>query len=204
MTEEYNPFDEGDSFERELIPEGPHAVRCARVIEIGKHWSEMYKKEDDKVVVVFAVPAHTIEINGEQKQRLISNPFGINKTKGEKATIRQYTRALCPQGGTGLKDFLNQTAQIWVEHKAREGKSTIDKINSIAPLLPGAFPVPELDIPEVLLLWNDPDPLMWDMVPKFTQDMVKGAVNYPGSYMEEMVNAYESEQSTSHEADVPF
>ena len=44
---DFNPFsDAPQSFERELIPEGPHAARCVRVIEIGKQYSQLYDSPD--------------------------------------------------------------------------------------------------------------------------------------------------------------
>ena len=195
MTE-FNPFATGG--EREAIEEGPHAVRCVRVIEIGQQSSERYPDPKNKVIIVFSVPDSMIEINGEMKQRFISNPFGITISNSPKGTMSQYARALCPKGGPqgNLGDFLNQPCQIVVKHVTKKDR-VLETIDSIAPILPGT-PVPELDTEPFWFRWNKPDPALWVQIPEFTQKLIKEADNYTGSYVEEMVRAIESPD------DLPF
>lgn len=190
MMTEFNPFDDtSGGFERELIPEGPHAARCARVIELGIQHSPKYPDSDaDKVAISFAVPGFTININGEEKQRFIGNPFGITKSSFEKSTLRQYARALCPEGGSSLGDFGGKPCQIYVTHPpVAADKRPYDKVDSVSPLLPG-IEVEELDVPFIWFQWNKPDPEVWALIPSFQQELIMGATNYPGSYVEEMVN----------------
>lgn len=192
---DFNPFDDkSGGFERELIPEGPHAARCARIIELGRQYSPKFDASPDdakeKVAVSFAIPGVTMEINGEEKQRFIGNPYGITKSSFERSTMRQYARALCPDGGSSLGDFLNKSCQVYVTHVKKDDK-TYDRLDAVAPLLPG-IEVPELDMPTLWFKWNQPDPEVWVQIPEFQQNMIKDAVNYPGSYVEEMVNGLES------------
>jgi len=189
---EFNPFDQSSgNNERELIPQGPHAARCVRVLEIGKQTSVKYPDPKDKVVIAFTVPGCTIEINGEEKQRMISNQFGLTISNYEKAPLKRYADALCPEGGSNFGDFLGKAAQLYVKHTPpnKDGK-VYEKIDSVAALLPGII-VPEPDVPMLWLKWNDPDPEVYSQIPEFTQNLIKEAVNYRGSKMEEMVNAYE-------------
>jgi len=187
----FDPFAESASnFERELIPEGPHAARCVRLIEIGKQYSQLYGVEQDKVVVVFSIPGVTVEIKGEEKQKFISNPFGITMSNNDRSSMKQYARALCPKGGSSLKDFLGKPCQIYVKHVTKNEK-TNDRLGAVSPILPG-IEVPPLDTEPFWFSWNNPDPDIWNQIPEFTQDMIKQATNYPGSYVEEMVNELES------------
>jgi len=183
---DFNPFAEKQesNFERELVPEGPHAARCSRVIEIGKQYSQKFDTEANKAIIVLSVPGVTMEINGEQKQRFLSNPFGITISNNERATMRQWARALCPGGGSSLGDFLGQPCQIVVRHDRRDNDKVIEKIDSIAPILPG-IEVPELDTDPIWLKWNDPDPEILKTLPEFNRRIIKEATNYEGSKMEE-------------------
>ena len=185
---DFNPFsDAPQSFERELIPEGPHAARCVRVIEIGKQYSQLYDSEQNKVVIVFSIPGVTMEILGEEKQKFISNPFGITISNNDRSTMRQYARALCPAGGSNLGDFLDKPCQIYVKHVTKSDR-TMDRLDSVSPILPG-IQVPELDTEPFWFQWNKPDVNHWVKIPNFTQELIKQATNYPGSYVEEMVNS---------------
>ena len=203
MPEDFNPFAEDTGgFERELIPEGPHAARCVRVIEIGKQYSQRYDNEANKAVIVLSIPNVKMEINGEEKQRFISNPFGITISNNERATMRQWARALCPDGGNSLGDFLNQPCQVVVRHQKKEDGSSFDRIDSIAPILPG-LEVGELDMEPFWLQWNSPDPEVLAQVPEFTRGLIKQATNYQGSLMEEAMEQVERTTDGATE-DVPF
>ena len=183
MTD-FNPFSEAKSFDRELIPEGPHAARCVRLIEIGKQYSELYDNEQNKVVIVFSIPGVTMEINGEEKQKFISAPYGITISNSDRSSMKQYARALCPKGGASLGDFLGKPCQIYVKHVTKNDR-TQDRLDSISPLLPG-IQVPDLDTEPFWFQWNKPDPEIWAKIPEFTKDLARAATNYPGSYVEEI------------------
>lgn len=201
MTE-FNPFAESKGFERELTPQGIHLARCARVIEIGKQESPnpAYGTKD-KVVVVFSLSNLFMELSGEQKQKFISKPFGITISNNEKSDLKEIAMALSPEGGGSFADFLDKPCQLIVGHE-QKGDRTIEKIKSIAPVLPGTE-VPPLDTEPFWFPWNKPNPDYWVMIPKFTQDLIKQAVNYPGSYVEEMVLGLEEGQDEQVD-DLPF
>ena len=183
------------NFERELIPQGPHAARCARIIEIGKQYSPKFDSESDKVVIVLSLPHVMINMGGEEKQAFISNPFGITKSTNEKSSMRQYVRALDPKGeATKLGDLLGNACQVYVGHRTRNDK-TYHYIDSIAPLLPG-LEVPELDTEPFWLSWDNPSVDTLRTVPEFQRGLIKQAVNYPGSYMEEAMMELEGSVPT--------
>lgn len=187
---EFNPNAKESGGERELIPSGTHAARCVRVIEIGKQYSKLYDNESNKVIIVLSLPHVLVNVGGEEKQAYISNPFGITISNNDKSSMKQYTRALDPQGeAKTLGDFLNRTCQVFVAHKSKDDK-TFARLDSVAPILPG-FPVPELDTEPMWFQWNKPDPEVWKKLPDFQKALIKEATNYHGSYVQEMVNALE-------------
>lgn len=192
----FNPNAKPDQqeFQRELIPEGPHLARCARVIEIGKHASgftsidpdtgqEVPDPPKDKAVIAFSLPNVKMDFGKiGVKQAFISNIFGITISNNEKSTMYRYTKALDPQGeGENLGDsYLGKLCQITVQHKTRPGKSTIQKIDSISAALPG-LEAPELDTTPMWYSWENPDYDIWNALPEIHQEQIKNAVNFEGS-----------------------
>lgn len=188
---EFNPFEKPTNFSRELVEEGPHAARCARVIEIGIQESPRFG-DKEKVVVVFSLPNSLVEVNGEMKQRFISKGFGITFSNAPKSDMVQYARALCPRGGKNgnVGDFLDQPCQIIIRHE-KKGDRIIEVIDGVSPVLPGTE-IPPLDTEPFWFSWNNPKPEYWAMIPDFTKKLIMEAGNYPGSYVEEMVEALEN------------
>jgi hypothetical protein len=187
---EFNPNAKDAGFERDLIPSGTHAARCVRVIEIGKQYSKQFDTESNKVIIVLALPSVMVNVGGEEKQAFVSNPFGITISNNDRSSMKQYTRALDPQGeAKNLGDFLNKTCQVLITHRTKDDK-TYARLDSVAPILPG-FPVPELDTEPFWFRWNNPDPALWEKLPDFQKQLIKEATNYHGSRVWEMVNDIE-------------
>jgi len=183
----FNPNAE-TSFEQ--IPEGIYLARCVRVIELGDQASELYPDPKPKAQIVLSIPAHTVTVNGEEKQSFISNLYGITMSSSDRSTMKQYTRALDPKGqATSINYFLDQPCQVTVKHN-QKGRAVID---SIAPVVPGTE-VPAVDTPLLYFSQVNPDPEVWAQVPEITKQIIKEAVSYPGSKVEAMVKSLEAEQ----------
>ncbi len=195
----FNPTSTETTFQRELIPEGPHAARCARVIEIGEQESKAHPEYGikNKAVIVFSIPAVLMKFKDEEKQAFISNPFGIPMTNHEKSSMKQYTRALSPVEGN-LGGFLEQTCQVYIKHQpSKTSDNTVQKIDSVSPLLPGT-PVGDLDTEPFWFQWDKPDPVLYALIPEFQQQMISEAVNYSGSLVEQMVIALGDDSANSN------
>lgn len=54
---------------------GVYMAVCTMVIDIGQHYSEKFKKVDNKLLLAFDIPGETIEVDGEQKPRQLSSRF---------------------------------------------------------------------------------------------------------------------------------
>jgi len=181
----FNPSAKETKTQFELIPEGPHPARCSRIIEIGEQESQYGVQT--KVIVAFNVTDCSITMaDGTQKQRMISNPFGITMSNNEKSTMAQYTKALNPQAQS-LGDFLGRQCQVSVIHYKKDDVVR-DRLDSVAPIIPG-LQIPELDIEPIWFKWDQPEAEVWAQIPEFTQGLIQRAVNYPGSKVEAMVLA---------------
>lgn len=176
------------NIEYELTPEGPTVARCVRVIEIGKQDSRYGVQ--DRCVINFSLPFHFIKLGDEEKQKFISQPFGINMSNNEGSTMAEYVKAL-NSSAQSLGDFLNQPCQLNIVHYDRkDGKGRGERIDSVTRLLPG-IEVPELDTEPFWFEWKNPDPSVWQKIPPFTKTLIQEAVNYPDSKVEQMVKDLE-------------
>jgi len=198
----FNPSapDTGPKGNIELIPEGPTPARCARVIEIGVQKNDLHPEygEKNKVVIAFSLPNHKININGEEKQRFISVPFGISMSNNEASTMAQYVKALNPHA-QNLGEFLDRPCQINIAHYTKRDGNTGERIDSVSPIMPG-YEVAELDTEPFWFQWDNPDPRTWEMIPQFTKDLIQEAVNYPGSKVQEMVDSLSNDNTD----DLPY
>lgn len=185
----FNPSaKDSKNIEYELTPEGPTIARCVRVVEIGKQDSKYGVQ--DRCVINFSLPFHFIKLGDEEKQKFISQPFGINMSNNEGSTMAEYVKALNPDAQS-LGDFLNRPCQLNIAHYDRkDGKGRGERIDSVTRLLPG-IEVPELDTEAFWFDWKNPDPKVWAMIPPFTKTLIQEAVNYPDSKVEAMVRALE-------------
>ncbi len=197
----FNPNDKSSGKgDFELIPKGPHMARCARVIEIGVQ-SGQYG-DQNKAVIVFSLPNVLMKLaDGTEKQRMISNPFGLQISTDEKSNMYKYTKALDPNAEAKcLGDFLNKPCQVVIGHHVTKEGKVRDRLDSVSPILPG-LPVPDLDLEPFWFEWDRPSQEVWKKIPKFTQDLIRAAANFAGSKVEQMVTADDAGQVYD---DAPF
>lgn len=203
----FNPNAKSAAGEFNLIPNGIHAARCARIIEIGQQHSPRYDRIDedtgatipsisDKAVIVFALSNVTFEFEGlGNKQAFISNRYGVAKSTNDRSTMKQYAKALDPKGvATSLKDFLTMPCQVSIVHVNKDGK-TYANLDSVAPILPG-LQIPELDTDAFMFEWDNPKPELWAKIPQHTQELITGAWNFKGSKVEKMLSAMSALEPT--------
>lgn len=174
------------NFEQELIDEGLYAGRLARVIELGEQEDKYGKKE--KVVLAFTIPSETIEIDGEQKQRMMMT-FPLNHSTNPDSTLMKYMEAL---GGTTWPTVIGNPVMIEIKHKVVNGVTRMN-INSVSkapkknPYTGEEFFVPEPDCDVYIFDFENPDKEVFEKLSEFRQKQIKEAVNYPGSAVEAML-----------------
>lgn len=200
----FNPSAPSEKFVRELIPEGPHMAYCSRIIELGIQPGFKGAKSRPKAVIAFNLPGQTVEINGEPKHRMMSNPYGITLTTNEKSDMRKYANALNPSA-KNLGEFLGKPCTVNVVHKLKSDGSgdKIDKIDYVTRPMAG---VPTV-APDIDLWWfkfDDPDMNLWELIPQFQKDIILEAENYPGSKLQEKLEGVQLDTEEDGRDDVPF
>lgn len=195
-----------NNFQQELIDEGIYPARLARVIELGDQEDKYGVKT--KVVLAFTIPSETIEIDGEQKQRMMMT-FPLNQTTNPDATLMKYMEAL---NGTTWEEVIGQPAMIEIKHKLVNGVTRMN-INSVSkapkknPYTGGEFEVPAPDCDVYIFDWDSPNKEVFDKLSEFRQEQIKQAVNYQGSAVQKMLDGVpsdEGEESEGSDEDSPI
>ena len=143
------------------VPEGVHIAVCCWLVDLGTQYSEAYANNSRKIVVAFELPEERIEIDGEDKPRLISRQFTLSLH--EKAALRSFLEAWRGRrftaeelNGFDLGNVLGKSCQLQLLHRDSGGK-TFANIASVMPPPKGRKP-PATELKQILFSLDDCDP----------------------------------------------
>lgn len=129
------------------IPEGTYTAVCNMLVDLGMQFNEAYKNTSRKVLIQWQIPDETIEIDGKEEPRTISNRYTLSL--GEKASLRADLAAwrgrdFTPQEleAFDLRNIVGAPCLINIIHKDSNGKRYAN-ISSIMAL-PKGMPKPKI------------------------------------------------------------
>lgn len=163
------------------IPEGTYAAICNMLIDLGMQFNETYKNTSRKVLIQWQIPEETIEIDGEEVPRVISNRYTLSL--GEKASLRADLAAwrgrdFTPQEleAFDLRNIVGAPCLINIIHKDSNGKRYAN-ISSIMAL-PKGMPKPQMS-GEPIIFDLDESPLA-DIakLPKWVAEIIYKSTTY--------------------------
>ena len=106
------------------VSEGVHTAVCIWVIDLGDQYSEKFDNTSRKVQLTWEIPDETIEIDGEQKPRVISKEYTLSLN--EKAVLRQHLEAWRGKKfseeelkGFDLANIIGASCQLQVLHNSK-------------------------------------------------------------------------------------
>lgn len=125
----------------ELAPAGVHVAVCDMVVNLGVQESQFGAKNQH--YIRWQIPAHTVEIDGEQKLMVIGSFY--TSSLSEKANLRRDLESWRGRSFTeaelerfDLATIIGAPCQLNVVHKkSADGTKTIAKITAIMPLPKG-------------------------------------------------------------------
>jgi len=122
---------------------GEHESRLVYVLSLGTHQDE-YKGEKknpcEKKVLGLEVVDQTVEINGEEKPRIVwTKPFNSFSSLTEKGKETEYYWAFDPNIEAGSKpnweDQLGKPCTVHIQHvKSKDGAKTYDNVSTLTPI----------------------------------------------------------------------
>lgn len=184
------------------IEDGTYPARLVQVIDLGVQELTDYKTGEvkgtaNRVYLCWEFPTETIEVKGEIKPRWQGKEYTISYH--EKAALPGVIKALDPKGEAKyLSDLLGKPCMVGIG--STSGGNA--KITGVFQLAKG-MPVDELQNPARAFDFSDPDVEVFKLLPEFLQDKIKGAVNFEGSRLEELLKE-NSESGVQYDEESPF
>lgn len=163
------------------IPEGTYTAICNMLVDLGMQFNEAYKNTSRKVLIGWQIPDETIEIDGKDEPRTISNRYTLSL--GEKASLRADLAAwrgrdFTPQEleAFDLRNIVGAPCLINIIHKESNGKKYAN-ISSIMALPKGMTKPQMSGTPTVFDLDEDPLDVV-DELPKWICDIICKSSTY--------------------------
>ena len=163
------------------VEEGTHLGVCSMLIDLGMQYSEIYKKSQRKVLIGWELPDETIEIDGEQKPRVLSKRYTANLS--EKSNLRKDLaswrgRDFTPEElkAFDLKNIVGASCLLTVIH-SKSGEKTYANIQSVVKLPKGMAKQALSEPPVVFDLDTDPLERVDDM-PQWIAELIKKSETY--------------------------
>ena len=184
-----------------ILPEGIYTGVCYGIVDLGKQYNEKFKKWADKVLFMWELPDEQIEIDGEEKSRVISQSY--TASLHEKATLRKVIeswrgKAFSPEETEGefrMSDMVGKGCTLQIIHRTN-GERTYANIANIMSLKKGEqAPEPTL-APLVFDFGDSSTHSVYERLPEFVRKTLEKADNsYECEYIGQDGNADEAAQS---------
>lgn len=156
----------------DLIPDGVHAARVARVIEIGKQDTKYGEK--DQVVFEFLIPGETIEIDGVAKQKM-KWIWPINQTSNPDGKLMSIVKAIKPDA-TSLGQLVGMPCMLEITHEEKGGTMRDNVTNITKPM--SGLTIPEPDIDTYFYEFSNGEDEIFEQMNEFRQKQIRAAVNF--------------------------
>lgn len=163
------------------IPEGTYAAVCNMLVDLGMQFNETYKNTSRKVLIQWQIPDETIEIDGKEEPRAISNRYTLSL--GENARLRADLAAwrgrdFTPQEleAFDLRNIVGAPCLINIIHKDNNGKRYAN-ISSIMAL-PKGMPKPQISGKPIVFDLDDSPLSDISKLPKWVAEIIYKSTTY--------------------------
>lgn len=192
----------GNKSDYEPLPPGTYPTRLVGIVDLGLQAQRAYQGKEKAPAQEIAV---TFEFTDEfmkdedgnpdpSKPRWITQSFPFHNLQADRAKSTQWYLTLDPAqkyGGDWTKLIGTATLATVVNNIANSGKHkgrVFENIAGIAlPRPKDADKYPELVNKPIVFDLDDPDPEVFQRLPKFLQDKIKGNLNYEGSALQKLL-----------------
>ena len=181
------------------VEDGAYPARIVQIIDFGKQIETDWKTGEPKVYedsgapiikhkvwINFELPTETIEVNGEMKPRWYGKEFTVSMH--EKSALFALLKAVDPKGdatnkGRNVKGLLGLPAMITIASTS-SGKAKVGAISGV----PKGMKVDELANDETFFDLDSTDLSIFESLPQWMQDRIKGGVDFDETKFYQAVN----------------
>lgn len=162
------------------IPPNLYAGICVAVIDLGEQYSEMFKKYDNKVQIVWELPnAPMIEVDGKQQPRQLSRTYtlAINKKSNLRKLLTGWNGVQYSDEAFAELDLFEQLGKPCFLNVVLNDTGEYNNIETVTPIAAG-FPVPTTATPFIkwdMDEWNEAE---FAKLPEWAQEKIKKSTQY--------------------------
>lgn len=184
----------GNKVPQENIEVGSYPARVVRILDLGLQAGQEFegrmKPNANKVDFTYELlDCFMKDKDGnydESKPRWISEDFPLHRPDADLAKSTKRAKAIDPTNSVDydLTKMLGMPCMVTVGHRVSKGK-TYDKVLDVAPMRASqAAAAPALKNEPILFLLDEPDMEVFNKLPPFMQDRIKGNLEFNGSKLQ--------------------
>ena len=163
------------------VSPGMHAARCYAVIDLGNQYSEMWKKEQHRILIIWETDEMMITAEGEEKPKAISKEFVLSlheKADLYKTLISWRGKQFSPEElqGFDMRNILGAPCLLNIVENKKDDR-VYSNIGGITPMMKGQTPPPPVN--EKVFFELSAETLgEIDNLPKWISDKIKNSITY--------------------------
>lgn len=180
--------------EIEKLEDGVYTAISSMLVDLGIQNNEKFGKKQRKFIIVWNIVGEFIELNGEQRPRVISKEYTMSLS--EKSTLRKDLQAWRGKTFTAeelegflLNNILNVPCQLQILNEEKNGK-TYTNIASIMAM-PKGMTVEKLD---KTVVFDTYEPETWKTfreIPKWIQEKIRKCENKAETGLDIYIKEYD-------------
>ena len=161
------------------ISPGMYAGICVGIIDLGEQYSEMFKKYDNKVQIVWELQGVTVEVDGKQEPRQLSRTYTLaaNKKSNLRKLLTGWNGVQYSDEAFGALDLFDQLGKPCFLNIVLNDTGEYNNIETVTPIAAG-FPVPTTTTPFIkwdMDAWDDAE---FEKLPDWAKDKIKKSTQY--------------------------
>lgn len=189
------------------IPAGTYLAICCMMVDLGLQYNEKFGNTSPKVLIGWEVPSETIEIDGEEKPRLVSKQYTASLSA--KATLRKDLeswrgKAFTPEElkAFDMKSIVGTSCMLSIIHQESTTGKTYAKISGVMAV-PKGMPRAALSEPAITLDLDTCDLSEVQNLPNWISDMIMKSETYRNR-LSDPPQIIELPDDPDSESDLPF
>lgn len=181
---------------------------CYAVIDLGRQYSERYKKSSEKIMLIWEITGETVEIDGKSEPRVISKDYSasFNDKSNLKILINSWLGkdSYSEETGFDIKNFLGKPCQLEISIEEKDDGSKYNRLTNIMRLAKGQT----AHEPKELIYYEIGDESthgVFEKIPEWIQDRIKKSIDFENfvDIPDKPTNETETSDK-SNKTEVPF
>lgn len=188
------------------ISAGMHVARCYAVIDLGVQFSEVWQKEQHKILLIWETDEEMTTADGEKKPKAISKEFVLSlheKSDLYKTLISWRGRAFTAEEleGFDVAKVLGAPCLLNIVEVKKDDK-TYHNIGSVSPLIKGQV-APEAVNKQIYFELTKESLSQIEELPQWIGDKIRKSITY-SKLTEKPAESYPEETPNIADEDLPF